>query len=265
MYTQRYVEAEDCSATERAYPARGAGRPLCRPHSRGAKPADLPVVLKSSSSSTDAARILTSLCRHRCSACRRGDRMNRRGSITLLGGAAAGRWRGARSRRPSAGRLLSGRPDPEALLLSSFGKGLEGEGFTIGKNVAIEYRFSDGDETVAVQLRFRSPPDGRYCRNGTPALAAKVATSTVPTVFSTGVDPVARVRCQHDPVGGSDGVAVFTISVGGWDCYTKPQSRPDCVYRVSARCHQPVADRGGAGRRPGHRAENSCRERVDAR
>jgi putative ABC transport system substrate-binding protein len=59
--------------------------------------------------------------------------MRRREFITLLGGAAAWPLSARAAVGHSPGRILSGRSsDSEELLLSSFRKGLEEEGFTIG-------------------------------------------------------------------------------------------------------------------------------------
>jgi putative ABC transport system substrate-binding protein len=74
--------------------------------------------------------------------------MRRREFITLLGGLAT--WsRVARAQQatvPLVGYFSGRSSGSEAPLLASFGKGLAEGGFTIGKNVAVEYRFSDGDE-----------------------------------------------------------------------------------------------------------------------
>src|SRR5262249_30295831 len=81
---------------------------------------------------------------------RRGDRVsakiNSREFITLLGGAAA--WPvAARAQQPTMpviGYFSTRSPDAEAPLRVPFLKALEGSGFTAGRNVAIEYRFAEG-------------------------------------------------------------------------------------------------------------------------
>jgi hypothetical protein len=96
--------------------------------------------------------------------------MRRREFITLLGGAAAA-WppaaRAQQSAIPLVGYFSGRSSDSEELLLSSVRKGLEEEGFTIGKNIAVEYRFSDGNEDrlPGYSGRFRPPPDGRHRRD----------------------------------------------------------------------------------------------------
>jgi hypothetical protein len=95
---------------------------------------------------------------------------------------------------PLVGYFSGRSSESEELLLSSFGEGLEEEGFTIGKNIAVEYRFSDGDEgrLPAIAADFVRRRTTVIVASGTPsAVAAKTATSTVPIVFSTGIDPVS--------------------------------------------------------------------------
>src|SRR5262245_42523518 len=84
--------------------------------------------------------------------------MKRRDFITLLGGAAA--WPlAARAQQPVMPVIgyFSGRsPDTEAPLREPFLKALEELGFAAGRNVEIEYRFSQGQDTrlpaLAVEL-----------------------------------------------------------------------------------------------------------------
>ena len=72
--------------------------------------------------------------------------MNRRDFITLLGGAAA--WplaAHAQQRALPVIAYLSGRTaDSDASMLVSVRRGLGDVGYAEGRNVAIEYRFTDG-------------------------------------------------------------------------------------------------------------------------
>ena len=122
--------------------------------------------------------------------------MRRRDFISLVGGAAA-TWplaaRAQQSAMPVIGYLSTRSPDAERPLLVPFLQSLEKSGFVDGRNIAIEYRFADGREArllnLAAELLNRQVSllvaFGRQT-----ALAAKAATSTVPIVFATGLDPV---------------------------------------------------------------------------
>jgi len=154
--------------------------------------------------------------------------MNRREFIALLGGAAAA-WPPAAGAQhaniPLVGYFSGRSSDYEELLLSSFRKGLEEEAFAIGRNIAVEYRFSDGNEDrlPAIAADFVRRQVAVIVASGTPsAIAAKASTSTVPIVFSMGIDPVGPglVASMNRPGGNATGVAVFTNELGrnGWSC-----------------------------------------------
>jgi putative tryptophan/tyrosine transport system substrate-binding protein len=119
--------------------------------------------------------------------------IGRRELITLLAGAA---WPiAAEAQQPAmpvVGFLLGGSlTDMPTHLVTAFQQGLKEAGFVEGQNVAIEYR-SDEHQTDRLQLLAADLLHRQVALifGGTPALAAKAVTTTVPIVFVTGGDPV---------------------------------------------------------------------------
>src|SRR5712672_3238647 len=127
-----------------------------------------------------------------------GGGMRRREFLGVLGGAAAAWPVGARAQQASMPVIgyMSGRSlESEERLLPLFRKGLEEEGYVAGKNVAIQYRFSDGDDgrLPAIAADFvRRQATVIVASDRPSAVAVKAATSTIPIVFSSGADPVGQ-------------------------------------------------------------------------
>ena len=74
------------------------------------------------------------------------------------------------------------------------------------RNVAIEYRWADGQIDRLPELGGRTRQPRRDCHRddwgrALAIQAAKAATDTFPIVFAAGVDPVGRVRRQPQPAG----------------------------------------------------------------
>ena len=98
--------------------------------------------------------------------------MRRREFITLLGGAAA--WPlAARAQQPSIPIVgfFSTATDARSDLFVAFRRALEDGGYVVGRNVAIEYRFADGqyDRLPALaHLPSRSMPHKAVARNKGP-------------------------------------------------------------------------------------------------
>jgi ABC-type uncharacterized transport system substrate-binding protein len=115
---------------------------------------------------------------------------------------------------------FSGRsPDAEAPIRVPFLKALEESGFAVGRNVAIEYRFSEGQderlEALAAEL-VRRRVIILVATDRPSAVAAKAATATIPIVFTIGFDPVqiGLVASFNQPGGNATGVSLLTAELG---------------------------------------------------
>lgn len=148
-------------------------------------------------------------------------RMRRRDFVALAGAAMA--WtapvRAQQPAMPVIGYLGSESPGPYASRLRAFREGLAEAGFVERRNLAIEYRWAEGQyrqlpalamDLVNRQVTVIVAPGGAEV-----ALAAKTATATIPIVFEMGGDPIALgvVDSLSRPGGNLTGVSSLSVEV----------------------------------------------------
>jgi putative tryptophan/tyrosine transport system substrate-binding protein len=143
--------------------------------------------------------------------------MRRRDFIAGIGSTAA--WpitaRGQQPAMPVIGLLVSATAENSARLMAVFLQGLKEAGFIEGQNLGIERRWANNQydrlPEMAVDLVRTRVSLIAAIGNNLTARAAKAATSTIPIVFSMGVDPVALglVASLNHPGGNITGVTTI--------------------------------------------------------
>jgi len=150
--------------------------------------------------------------------------LQRRDFVAGLGGAAA--WplaaRAQQRPMPLIGYLSGRTADSEASMLVSVRRGLSDVGYAEGRNVAIEYHFTDGryDRLSAQLTDLTQRKVGVIVFVGFPAteeLVQQIRASPIPIVFGTGADPVREglVASMNRPGGNATGVNALGNELSG--------------------------------------------------
>jgi putative ABC transport system substrate-binding protein len=120
---------------------------------------------------------------------------------------------------PVVGYLQTGSRAASSFLEAAFRASLGNMGFVEGQNVAIDYRYTEGQNdrlpALAADL-LRRPVAVIFAAGAGPAVTAKAATATIPIVFWTGGDPVQLklVTSLNRPGGNMTGVSFLTTATG---------------------------------------------------
>jgi putative tryptophan/tyrosine transport system substrate-binding protein len=146
--------------------------------------------------------------------------MRRREFITLLGGTAIARPVPAFAQHsvPVIGFVYAGATSNEPdVFVTAFRQGLREGGFVDGQNVAVEYRYSGGQDVQlpALVAELVNRPVAVLVGNTLLAMAAKKLTSTIPIVFATAADPVklGLVASFNRPGGNATGVSFMSAAM----------------------------------------------------
>src|SRR6516162_609919 len=146
--------------------------------------------------------------------------MKRRAFITLLGGAAARPLAASAQQAMPVVGFVSGRSlASDSDLVAVFLRALNEAGYVNGQNVAIEFRWADGQlnrlPELAAELIERKVAVLFAGASDVASGALRVAAATVPVVIATGSDPVAAglVASFNRPGGNLTGVTVFSVAL----------------------------------------------------
>ena len=151
--------------------------------------------------------------------------MRRRDFITLLGGGLADQAIPANAQEPvrvrTVGVLMGFANDAEAKArLRAFEQGFEREGWSVGQNLRVEYRYAEGDsvrmQALAKEL-VELKPDCILAHSTPVVTALMQAARTIPIVFVSVADPVGSgfVASMGRPAGNMTGFTIFPATITG--------------------------------------------------
>jgi putative ABC transport system substrate-binding protein len=146
--------------------------------------------------------------------------LQRREFIAGLGSAAA--WsvtaRAQQPAKPVIGYLSATAQDYGPHFLPAFRQGLKEQGFIENLNVVIEYRFAENqyDRLPALAADLVRRRVAVLVAVGPAALPARDATTSIPVVFSVGVDPIEAGLVSHlnRPGGNLTGATILNVELG---------------------------------------------------
>jgi putative tryptophan/tyrosine transport system substrate-binding protein len=143
--------------------------------------------------------------------------MRRREFLTILGGALA-RPLAASAQQPALptiGFLSGASSGTYQPFVTAFKEGLKQTDYVEGRNVAIEYRWAEGQFDLLPKLAgdlVDHRPTVIMASGNAAAVAAKTVTATIPIVFTGGLDPIqiGLVASFNQPTGNITGVYTLT-------------------------------------------------------
>jgi putative tryptophan/tyrosine transport system substrate-binding protein len=147
--------------------------------------------------------------------------MRRRHFVALLGAAALPLPVRAQPEMVVAGFLSARSPHEAEAHTAAFLRALAEAGYVPGRNLKVEYRWAEGHydrlPTLATDLAQKKVAFIAAVGGINSALAAKAATSTTPTIFIIGDDPVSLglVESMNRPGTNATGVSLVTAILGG--------------------------------------------------
>jgi putative ABC transport system substrate-binding protein len=147
--------------------------------------------------------------------------MRRRAFIKMVAGSAVALPLATRAQQPATpviGLLSSRSAIDSALQVAAFRQALSEAGYVEGKNVAIDYRWAEGqyDRLRGMAAHLVGRQVSVIFAAGPAAHVAKAATTSIPIVFVSGEDPVkfGLVASLNKPGGNITGVTTFNAVLG---------------------------------------------------